>query len=378
MARSGKVGSGKSECGSKARNEDVDGAFFTFMKFERNEVLTGLLVVITLGILVGVILLLAAPGIFNKQENFKVFFDNAAGIKPGAPVLVAGHQIGQVAGIDAPVPKAARPAKYPDYEVLLTVRINHGATVFRNAVPRLSQNGLLGEQVVDFVGGTEDSGAAPNGYKFVGERTADLNSALPKILAVIEPVASTATLTLSELRKTIDALNSVFGQEGDLRDALTKLRLTADNLTGITKPDGALGKSLGNLEGLTDKLRDDRGPLMGTLNNLQKTTTVINEDNRVEKLLQNFERASASADRAAKNADALLVGIRPSVQKTTENLEQMTDTLKRQPWRILWPATKKYDAALAADTVEGGRVGVVEATPRPVEGKKRARQSFPR
>ena len=23
----------------------------------------------------------------------------------------------------------------------------------------------------------------------------------------------------------------------------------------------------------------------------------------------------------------------------------MTDTLKRQPWRIIWPTTKKYDAA---------------------------------
>ncbi len=59
----------------------------------------------------------------------------------------------------------------------------------------------------------------------------DLNSALPRILAVIEPVASTATLTLSELRKTIDSAQRVFGQEGDLRGALTKLRLTADNLT---------------------------------------------------------------------------------------------------------------------------------------------------
>lgn len=319
------------------------------MKFERNEVMTGLLVVVTLGILVGVILLLEAPGIFSKQESFQVYFDNAAGIKPGAPVLVAGHQIGQVATIDAPVPRAQRPAKYPEYEVLVTVRIQHGATVYRNATPRMLQNGLLGEQVVDFVGGTEDSGAAPTGYKFVGDRVPDLNSALPKILAVIEPVASTATLTLSELRKTIDALNSVFGQEGELRGALMKLRLTADNLNGMTKPDGSLGKSLDNLQGITAKFKDDNGPLMSTLNNLQHTTATLNEDNRLEKMLQNFEGASARADAAAKNANALLAGIRPSVQKTTENLEQMTDTLKRQPWRVIWPSTKKYDEALTAE-----------------------------
>ena len=323
------------------------------MKFQRNEILTGILLVTTVGILVGVILLLSAPGFFKAQDRLQVFFDNAAGVKPGAPVLVAGNQIGQVATIQAPVPRAQRPAKYPEDEVLLTVRINHGAVVYRNATPRMLQNGLLGEQVIDFVGGTEDSGNAPNNYKFVGERVPDLNSALPRILAVIEPVASTATLTLSELRKTIDALNSVFGQEGDMNAALNKLRLTADNLTTITSPDGSLSHSLANFQDFTNKLKSDDGPLMGTLNNLEKTTAAINKDNRVEKVLANFESASARADNAARNANALLVGIRPSVQKTTENLAQMSDTLKRQPWRIIWPSTKKYDGpAMATDPAD--------------------------
>jgi hypothetical protein len=25
------------------------------------------------------------------------------------------------------------------------------------------------------------------------------------------------------------------------------------------------------------------------------------------------------------------------------NLEQASDTVKRQPWRLIWPSTKKYD-----------------------------------
>ena len=143
------------------------------MKLQRNEVLTGILLVTTVGMLVGVILLLSAPGFFRAQDRFQIFFDNAAGVKPGAPVLVAGRQIGQVANIEAPVPQARRPAKYPEDEVLLTVRVNRGAVVYRNATPRMLQNGLLGEQVIDFVGGTEDSGNAPSNYKFVGERVPD-------------------------------------------------------------------------------------------------------------------------------------------------------------------------------------------------------------
>ena len=204
-------------------------------------------------------------------------------------------------------------------------------------------------------------------------RVPDLNSSLPKILAVIEPVASTATLTLSDLRKTIDSLNTVFGQEGELRGALDKLRVTADNLTGLTAPDGSLGHTLNNLSDLTDRLRDDKGPLMSTLNNLQKTTSDINKDDRVQKMLVNFESASTRANDATKNINALLIGVRPSVQKTTENLAQMTDTLKRQPWRLLWPSTKKYEVAATgfAEPVDVvPEAGASPAKPKPARARQ--------
>ena len=315
------------------------------MKFERNEITTGLLVLSTVGVLLAVILLLSAPGLFHARNQFEVFFDNAAGVKPGAPVLVAGRKIGQVAAIDAPVAKAKRPAKYPEDEVLITVSIARDAHVYRNATARMQQNGLLGEQVIDFVGGTEDSGVAESGYRFVGERVPDLNSALPRVLSVIEPVASSATLALGRLSQTIDILNSVFGQEGELRGALGKLRVTADNLSGITAPDGSMNHSLQNLQDLTGRLRSDDGPLFAILNNLKKTTDDINKDNRVSKMLANFEQASERASAAANNANKLIAGLSPSVQSTLGNVNQMTDTLKRQPWRIVWPTTKKYDDA---------------------------------
>ena len=331
------------------------------MKFERNEVTTGLLVVATLGILLAVVLFLSAPGFFKPLNRYQIFFDNAAGLKPGAPVMVAGHQIGQVALIEAPVSQARRPAKYPEDEVLITVSIDRRSTVYRNATPRMIQNGLLGEPVIDFVGGTEDSGDAQNNYIFVGERVPDLNSALPRILAIIEPVASTATTTLYELRKTVGTLNAVFGEEGDLRASLTKLRMTADNVTALTAPGGSLGHTLTNLQDFTTSLKSDDGPLMATLNNLHKTTDDINKGDRVEKMLANFEQASARADTAAKQADTLLSGLTPSFNQSAANLAQMSDTLKRQPWRILWPSTKKYDAAApeavpVAVPVEKGRL----------------------
>src|SRR5436309_16091300 len=73
------------------------------MQIRRNEVLTGLLVVATLAVLTGVLILLGAPGLFRPLVTYKIYFDNAAGIKLGAPVLLAGRKIGQVEKLYSPV-----------------------------------------------------------------------------------------------------------------------------------------------------------------------------------------------------------------------------------------------------------------------------------
>ncbi|PYJ19021.1 MAG: hypothetical protein DME94_01130, partial [Verrucomicrobia bacterium] len=66
------------------------------MRLERNETLTGLLVVGTIGVIAFLLVLLGAPGLFRPLVTYQVYFDNAAGIKPGAVVMLAGRKIGQV------------------------------------------------------------------------------------------------------------------------------------------------------------------------------------------------------------------------------------------------------------------------------------------
>ena len=58
--------------------------------------MTGLLVIATIAVVAFVLVLLGAPGLFRPLVTYKIYFDNAAGIKQGAPVMLAGRKIGQV------------------------------------------------------------------------------------------------------------------------------------------------------------------------------------------------------------------------------------------------------------------------------------------
>src|SRR6188768_3407261 len=133
------------------------------MQLQRSEFLTGALVLITVAVLTAILILLGAPGLFRPLVTYKLYFDNAAGIKLGAPVLLAGRKIGQVdslyspiskdeaqkamelaASIRGPIDPNTPPALMPRYEARIDVRVDKSAIVYKDAHTRLITLGLLG------------------------------------------------------------------------------------------------------------------------------------------------------------------------------------------------------------------------------------------
>src|SRR5438046_10304781 len=73
------------------------------MQLQKNEIMSGLLAVGTVAVLVFDLVLLGAPGLFGPLVTYKIYVDNAAGIKQGAVVMLAGRKIGQVQKLFSPV-----------------------------------------------------------------------------------------------------------------------------------------------------------------------------------------------------------------------------------------------------------------------------------
>ena len=336
------------------------------MQLKRNEVLTGLLVVATVAVLTGVLVLLGAPGLFRPLVTYRIYFDNAAGIKLGAPVLLAGRKIGTVGKLYSPVSKEERQravdidkalrgpdaaptppnAKPPRYEVRIDVQVDRRSLIYRDAKPRLITLGLLGETAIDFSEGTEKSGRANSGEVFVGERVPDLGEAIAKVLDVVEPVAAEATATLKHLESTAQNLSHITDESSQLNLALTQFRTLGENLNQLTGPNSSLSTSLGNL---------------------QRVTEDLTKNDNIEVTLQNF-RASSEKLKSTLNS------VGPSLEDTCRNIKDATATLRSEPWRLVWPSTKKYasDTAPAAPEPSTARsVKRTRATPTPARTTRR-------
>jgi ABC-type transporter Mla subunit MlaD len=339
------------------------------MNLERQELRTGLLVFISLAVFVAVLVYLGAPGVFVRQKRFRIYVDDAGGLKPGAQVMLAGRKIGQVHQLFSPVPEKDRPT--PKTEALIEVRVDAAAPIYQKVKVSMTQPKLLGEMVIDFTNGEESSGLAPDGHHFLGTRAGGLADAVPAVLEKLDPVLKKATDTLDALQKTADNLTKLTSEGADLTSAFTEFRQFGRNLNEITGPEGSLRKTVANVETLTgpegkleqalDNLNSLTGPsssLAKTLGNAERFTASLVNNRDLEVTLRNFRRAS-------EKIDGTLDDLSRQFRTVGSNLEQASDTVKRQPWRLIWPSTKSY---------EGGRATPVE---RPREKAAREVPSRP-
>ena len=321
------------------------------MNILRNEIRTGLLVVVTLAALTALLLYLGAPGVFVPQHTYRIFFDNAAGIKPGAQVLLAGRKIGQVRSLFSPVPEKDRPT--PKMETLIEVQVDRDAKIYNKVKAQMTQNSLLGESVIDFTSGEEASGLAADGATFLGERPGGLADAVPAVLEKLDPALTKVTTTLDSLQKTADNLTRLTADGSDLPIAFAEFKKTGTNLSALTGPDGPLTLALKNVQTLTgddgklgkafDHLAEMTGPesaLAHTLANTEKFTASLTNNRDVEVTLHNFRTSSETLSRTITNLGA-------QFSTVGTNLQQASDTVKQQPWRLIWPSTKKYDEPAA-------------------------------
>jgi ABC-type transporter Mla subunit MlaD len=317
------------------------------MNLERQEVRTGILVITTLVIFVGVLIYLGSPGVFVKQKTFRIYFDDASGIKAGAQVALAGRKIGQVHRLYSPVPEKDRPT--PKMEVLIEVRVEAGAPIFRRVKASMTQPKMLGDPIIDFTNGEESSGLAPDGHYFLGERAGGLADAVPAVLEKLDPVLQKVTSTLESLQKTADNLTRITSEGADLTVAFSEFRTFGKNLNELTGDEGPLRQTLTNVQALTGpegKLShalDDLSLLIGpdgslakTLSNAERFTANLVNNRDLEVTLKNFRQTSAKLSSTIDEVGTRFTAV-------GVNLQEASDTVKRQPWRLIWPSTKQYE-----------------------------------
>lgn len=276
----------------------------------------GALVLAAMAVLVLVVLLMnsAAGGLFAQKLRLRTYFDNAGGLKEGAPVTLEGVTIGNIAKIRVTPERGTKPV-----EVVMQVGGRYVRDLHVDSTTSIAQAGVLGDSYVDITS-VHAKGPEPGN-----------NAELPSTLAPsIQSVISSSQQSIDEVarlmrngNRLLDTLNSTRGTLGGLINDpkfYAKINRVADNLdkltTAISNGQGTLGKlvnddTLYNNANSTiarfDKIAEGVENGQGTAGKLLKDDTLYNNLNsavaNANQLLADVNAGKGSIGKLAKDPD---------------------------------------------------------------------------
>jgi phospholipid/cholesterol/gamma-HCH transport system substrate-binding protein len=232
-----------------------------------SELKIGLLTIVALLITAGLIFLLSGEGgFFWQRYSIKTVFSDVAGLKPGAPVRVAGVEVGSVTAVDFSGDRV---------EVVMEVSRDRQALITDRSTAVLGSVSLLGEAAVDITASRAGTPVPEWGYVATGEAAGS-----------IAAVATQATEGLEQVTALVESLRQGQGTAGKLLtddtlyNELNRFIQAAEQVTSnISRGQGTLGRlatndtmartleaSLQNLEALTARIRSGEGSLGRLLN----------------------------------------------------------------------------------------------------------------
>lgn len=208
-----------------------------------------------------VFLLSGEGGFFWQRYSIKTVLANVAGLKPGAPVRVAGVEVGSVAAVRFSGDRV---------EIELQVGREHAPRITSASVASLGSVSLLGEAAVDITPSSQGTPIPEWGYVKSGAAVGS-----------IADVAAEASQGIDELTALITDIRTGRGTAGKLLtdDALyTDLRAlivaVEEVARGVNSGKGSLGRlmndptmarsiegSLANLEAVTARIKAGEGTL---------------------------------------------------------------------------------------------------------------------
>ncbi|MGD0548089.1 MAG: MlaD family protein [Terracidiphilus sp.] len=287
----------------------------------------GALIVVASAILVGLILLMSGQsgGLFERKLVLRSYFENAAGLKDGAPVTLEGVTIGNVVHVRVVSERNPTPV-----EVVMRVGDEFVPKLHTDSTATINQAGVLGDSYVD-LSSTHASGPQP-------ANNAELKAAgSPSIQDVVrnsnESIIETNKL-LHKFEITIDAVNSRRGAVGELINDPELGRKISQIATDLQTITGALAGGKGSLGKLiTDDTLYSRAN--EAVNRLNKITVDLDEGKgsagkflKDDALYNNLNAAASNANQmvAEINAGKGTLGV---LAKDPAFAARLDDTLTR-------------------------------------------------
>ncbi len=288
-----------------------------------SELKIGVLSVVALALVAFVILMLSGTGGFFWQRYWlKTRFDDVPGLKAGAPVRVAGVEVGSVKAIEFVGDRV---------EVSFQLSKSMRPRVTTQSVASLGSLSLLGQETIDITPASSGQPLPDWGYVKSGKAPGQLADVATSASEGLQE----ATKLLREMREGKGTIGQLFSDEkvyrevdrflltaGNVAEALQRGRGTAGKLVNDPAVYDALRSSLDTLNGMLKSVNAGEGSLGQLLKDDRLAKSFAATSGNLDELTGKLNRGEGSAGKLLNDAE-----LYNRLTATAGRLEQLTTRL---------------------------------------------------
>ena len=259
---------------------------------------------------------------------YKTYLRYAGGLEPGAPVLFGGINAGKI--------KAVRPATADPTKIEILIDVKQGTPVNEKSVAKLGLVSVMSGAALSITTGSNEAKRLPPGSSIPSQEAASLDEIAGKMATVADNADGLITQARGELqgitsdaRQLLANLNTVTGPPTQ-----QKVQAVLDNVNGM------LATERPKIDRLTDQLNTLTQHADATIQNVNGTVTDAREPLREDltELQTTLKQAKALLTDMQVMVRANNYKIDDTVENlrvATDNLDQLTDSLKQRPWSLI-------------------------------------------
>ena len=259
---------------------------------------------------------------------YHTYLRYAGGLEPGASVLFGGIDVGKVKAVQ---PWASDPTKI---EILFDVKKD--TPLNEKSVAKLGLVSVMSAASLSITTGSNNAKRLPPGSAIPSQEGASLDEIAGKIAGVADNADGLITQVRGELqditgdaRSVLANLNALTGKPNQ-----QKIQGVLDNVNGL------LAAERPKIDRLTDQLNTLAEHADTTVQNVNGTVTDVREPLRndlaeLQATLQQARALLSDVQVVVRANDYKIDDTIENLRTATDNLDQLTDSLKQRPWSLV-------------------------------------------